>query len=73
MVFIRGSQSVNNSNQPLFVVDGSRVGRTFSQVESFVNVNDIDNIEVLKGNEASSRYGMAGSNGVVIIRTKKND
>lgn len=71
-VFIRGSQSVNSNNQPLFVVDGSRVGRTFSQVDSFVDVNDIDSIEVLKGNEASSRYGMAGSSGVVIIRTKKN-
>lgn len=73
MVFVRGSQSVNSSNQPLFVVDGSRIGRSFSQVDSAVDVNDIESVEVLKGNEASSRYGMAGSNGVVIIRTKKND
>lgn len=72
MVFIRGSQSVNSNNQPLFVVDGSRVGRTFSQVDSIVDVNDIEKVEVLKGNDASSRYGMAGSYGVVIIRTKKN-
>lgn len=71
IVLIRGSQSVNSNNQPLFVVDGSRVGRHFSQVASSVDVNDIEDVEVLKGNEASARYGMEGSNGVVIIRTKK--
>lgn len=72
MVFVRGSQSVNSSNQPLFVVDGSRAGRSFARLSSFIDVNDIDSIKVLKGNEASSRYGMAGSSGVVIIRTKKD-
>lgn len=71
-VLVRGSQSVNSNNQPLFVVDGSRMGRYFSRVASSVDVNDIEDIEVLKGNEASSRYGMEGSNGVVVIRTKKN-
>ncbi len=72
MVLIRGVQSANSSNQPLFVIDGNRAGRSLSQVIDAVDVNDIDNIEVLKGNEASSRYGMQGSAGVILIRTKKN-
>lgn len=72
MVFVRGASSANSFNQPLFIVDGSRAGRSLSQVEGMVSVNDIDNIQVLKGTEASSRYGLQGSNGVIIIRTKSN-
>lgn len=71
MVFVRGASSASSYNQPLFIIDGSRAGRSLAQVESAVSVNDIENIQVLKGNEASSRYGLEGSNGVIIIRTKR--
>jgi len=71
-VFVRGAGSASSYNQPLFIIDGSRAGRSLAQVESMVSVNDIENIQVLKGNEASSRYGLEGSNGVIIIRTKSN-
>lgn len=70
-VLVRGVGSYNGNNQPLFVIDGNRVGRSFSQVVDMVDVNDIARIEVLKGNDASSRYGMAGSAGVIIIQTKR--
>lgn len=70
-VLVRGVRSVHGNNQPLFVIDGSRVGRSLSQVATMISVNDIDKIEVLKGNEASSRYGMEGSAGVILIRTRK--
>ena len=70
-VFVRGSNnSVTGTNAPLFVVDGQRVGRQYSTVAGIVNVRDIASIDVLKGTEASSRYGMEGSNGVIVIRTK---
>lgn len=72
-VFIRGSQSVSGTNQPLFVINGQQVGRDYSVVSSIVDVNDIESIEVLKGSEAGSRFGMRGSNGVIIIRTKSSD
>ncbi|MDX1617890.1 MAG: TonB-dependent receptor plug domain-containing protein [Balneolaceae bacterium] len=71
-VFVRGAGSVTGYNQALFVIDGSRAGRSLSQIENMVNVNDIESIEVLKGNAASARYGLEGSNGVIMIRTKGN-
>ncbi len=71
-ILVRGIQSVNSAIHPLFVIDETRVGRSFSRVVSSVDVNDIDNIEVLKGNEASIRYGMQGSAGVILIRTKNS-
>lgn len=71
-VFVRGAGSATGYNQPLFVIDGSRAGRSLSQVENMVYVDDIENIEVLKGNAASARYGLEGNNGVIIIRTKNN-
>lgn len=72
-VFIRGSQSVSGTNQPLFVINGQQVGRDYSVVSSIVDVNDIESIEVLKGSEAGSRFGLRGSNGVIIIRTKSSE
>lgn len=71
-VLVRGIQSANSAIHPLFVIDKTRVGRSFSRVVSSVDVNDIDNIEVLKENEASIRYGMQGSAGVILIRTKNS-
>lgn len=72
-VNIRGAQSVSGTNQPLFVINGQQVGRDYSVVNSIVDVNDIEYIEVLKGSEAGSRYGLRGSNGVIIIQTKSSD
>lgn len=70
---IRGSQSISGSNQPLFVVNKQQVGRSYSVVNSIVDVNDIEHIEVLKGSEAGSRFGLRGSNGVIIIKTKTSE
>lgn len=72
MIFIRGAGNslTGAGNQPLFVVDGQRVGNSYAQAVNAVVVNDIDSIEVIKGARASTRYGMIGSNGVILIRTK---
>lgn len=71
-VLVRGIHSVNSNNQPLFIIDRTRAGRSLTRVTDFVDVNDIDSIEVLKGNKASSLYGMQGSAGVILIRTKNS-
>ena len=63
---IRGGNSINAGNEPLYVVDGF-VGADISSV----NPNDIASIEVLKDASAVSIYGARGSNGVVLITTKK--
>lgn len=69
-VNIRGISSFLGSNEPLFVVDGQRFGRSYSHVAGSVPVAQIASIKVLKGAEASG-YGLEGGNGVIEITTKK--
>ena len=65
-ITIRGGNSINTSNAPLYVVDGF-----ISDNGSSVNPNDIEDIEVLKDASATAIYGSRGGNGVVLITTKK--
>ena len=65
---IRGGNSINADNEPLYVIDGFIVGTDFNL--NNVNVNDIESIEVLKDATAISIYGTRGANGVVLITTK---
>ncbi len=65
-VIIRGVTTVNGSD-PLYVVDGMPVGTNIN----FLNQDDIESIEVLKDASASAIYGTRGSNGVILITTKK--
>lgn len=69
-VMVHGVSSFSMNNEPLFVLDGQVVGNTYSQVQNIINVNDIDNVRVLKGSDATI-YGIRGANGVVLITTKK--
>lgn len=65
---IRGANSVNANNDPLYVVDGIALSSTgLSQI----NVNDIESMEVLKDASATAIYGSRGANGVIIITTKR--
>ena len=66
-VVIRGFGSINASNDPLYVVDGI----PFVGSISSISPGDIESISVLKDASASALYGSRGSNGVVIITTKK--
>lgn len=63
---IRGSRSINASNEPLYVIDGVIGGDLNS-----INPQDIASIEVLKDASATAIYGSRGSNGVIIIITKR--
>ncbi|WP_020598691.1 TonB-dependent receptor [Spirosoma panaciterrae] len=63
---IRGSGSVNASNDPLYVIDGFPTGNLNS-----INTDDIESIEVLKDASATAIYGSRGSNGVVLVTTKR--
>lgn len=82
-VRIRGSASLSASNQPLYVVDGvpmtsERVGQLDFGGQDIngttgLAMTDIERIDVLKDAAATSIYGSRGSNGVVIITTKRGD
>lgn len=65
-VVIRGGNSINTTNEPLYVVDGF-----ISDNGKFISPNDIDDIQVLKDASATAIYGARGGNGVVLITTKK--
>lgn len=63
---IRGISTINNS-EPLLVIDGVPTDLGINAL----NVDDIENIDVLKDASATAIYGSRGANGVVLITTKK--
>ncbi|HLR32968.1 MAG TPA: SusC/RagA family TonB-linked outer membrane protein, partial [Fodinibius sp.] len=74
---IRGSSSVSNINNPLYVVDGvvlnvEGMQGGISPINS-IPPNSIESIEVLKDASATAIYGARGANGVVIITTKQGE
>ena len=72
---IRGGSSLNASNDPLIVIDGVAMDNNgvkgLSNPLSMVNPADIESFNVLKDASATAIYGSRGSNGVIIITTKK--
>lgn len=69
-ITIRGISSINSGIEPLYVIDGVPVGTNYISVNSMVNVRDIHYVQVLKGSE-TSLYGIRGTNGVVVITTRR--
>lgn len=74
-VRIRGTNSINGSSEPLYVIDGIQVsnggGITDVSPLSTINPNDIESVEVLKDASASAIYGARAANGVILITTKR--
>lgn len=66
-VLIRGRGSINQSNDPIYVVDGIIMEGTLNNI----NVNDIASIDILKDASAAAIYGSRAANGVVIVTTKR--
>ena len=79
-IVIRGETSINNNNQPLFVVDGvivdnsqflgSNGSRDFANAIADLNSEDIESVSVLKGPNAAALYGYRAAAGVILIKTK---
>lgn len=88
-ITIRGNKSITGNNNALFVVDGVFMGNSnpvpsynqaiggggfdYGSPIQDINPDDIDQISVLKGAAATALYGSRGSNGVVLITTKKGN
>ncbi len=64
---IRGTNSINSGNEPLFVIDGFPGAGDLNSI----NPSDIASIEILKDASATAIYGSRGANGVVLVTTKK--
>lgn len=63
---VRGTTSLNGSNDPLYIVDGVPVDNI-----DFLSPDDIDNMQVLKDASSAAIYGSRAANGVIIINTKQ--
>ncbi|MGV8878463.1 MAG: SusC/RagA family TonB-linked outer membrane protein [Sphingobacteriaceae bacterium] len=85
-IVIRGNNSLFGNNQPLIVLDGaildnkplaqSNISGTenvqdWGNYLSYLNMDNVDNVSVLKGPNAAALYGAKGANGVILITTKK--
>lgn len=83
---IRGGNSINASNEPLYVIDGFIYYREPETLDtqgsgmgiqggisplSLLNPDDIESIDVLKDVSATAIYGSRGANGVIIVTTKR--
>ncbi len=67
-IVIRGGNTINGDNRPLYVVDGFIVDN-FNP--GLVDPSDIESMTVLKDASATAIYGVRGANGVIIINTKR--
>ncbi len=80
---IRGGNSINGGNEPLYVIDGILIYNDNSSTSTgimratsdfnplaAINPSDIESIEVLKDVSAAAIYGSRGANGVIIVTTK---
>jgi TonB-dependent starch-binding outer membrane protein SusC len=80
-VRLRGQNSIANGNDPLYIIDEIPVSsQTLGSINqslrggnpfNFLNVADIESIDVLKDADATAIYGSRGANGVILITTKK--
>ena len=68
-VRIRGTNSIQGGNEPLYVIDGF----PYSGNPTIINNFDIKSLEVLKDASATAIYGSRGANGVVLITTKRGE
>ena len=67
---VRGRNSVNAGTEPYIVVDGIPLSKKDMSIND-INPNDIESVEILKDPSAVAIYGTNGSNGVILISTKR--
>ena len=83
-ITIRGARSFSGDNTPLYVIDGMPVnttadfdtgksvtGANYADRSIDINPEDIESVNILKGQAASALYGIRASNGVIVITTKR--
>ena len=78
-VSIRGISTLGGQSQPLYVIDGVQIQNSdvsygnSSSANSLAGLNpsDIDDIQILQGPSATAIYGSRGTNGVILITTKR--
>ena len=70
-VEVRGADSIQLDSRPLFIIDGIRIGRDYSQVQSMVNMVNVESVQVMRPSRATQLYGTDGGFGAIIINMKR--
>lgn len=70
VIHIRGTSSLAGDQEPLFVLNGIPLDTQVSGNLSSINPKDIEYIQVLRDAASTAMYGVRGSNGVIVIKTK---
>ena len=63
--YVRGLQTLNDNNTPLFIVDG--IERDINTISA----EEVENVYILKDATATALYGNKGINGVIVVNTKR--
>ncbi|MCB0656391.1 MAG: TonB-dependent receptor plug domain-containing protein [Saprospiraceae bacterium] len=65
-----GGNTFQSGTEPLMIVDGVPFGSSFNELVSFVNMKDVQKIEILRDPTSLASYGSRGANGVIKIVMK---
>lgn len=68
--FIRGTNSLNNDNKPLIIVDD--IEYSYEQLAQ-LSANEIESITILKDASTTAVYGLKGANGVLVVKTTRGE
>jgi len=71
-VQLRENSSQTGSASPLYVIDGQKMGRDYNRVSRTIDANDIKSVKALTNASETAIYGLDGSSGVILIKTKSN-
>ena len=68
-ILIRGHKSIQGDNDPLYVLDGVSIGRSYNDAAMTIDVMQIESVKIIPPPRAG-RYGSRGQNGVIEFTTK---
>jgi len=69
-VQIRENGTRTGNASPLYVLDGTKVGRDYDRISRILDPNDIKSVKALTNASETSFYGLDGSSGVILIKTR---
>lgn len=69
-VSVRATGSIKYNRGPLFIVNGTRIGRSYSEVSDMVDPRFVEKIRVLRSLHELAPYGEDGNSGIITITTK---
>jgi len=70
-ILVRGFSTITLDTQPLYVIDGFPIGTNYVQANNLINPSEVVEVKVLKNTSELTVWGEIGTNGVILITTKK--